>query len=181
MFQWEKEHLVGVSTVPNISESENLCLFSWTIPKFIWIVRYHQKRYNPAEWLYWGNDWRQSWTDTDLSRIWTAGSSPFLSLSEFKLDFVFLKPWTQTQNISNPCGISLSEILGQNLSRRVSRILFKMSFHYCLWVLWNMFLWMVLHHQAPVRHLPHAESQASSTGQGRSTLSTVESEIPLQK
>ena len=28
-------------------------------------IRYYQKRYNPEEWLYWGNDWRQSLMDTD--------------------------------------------------------------------------------------------------------------------
>ena len=36
---------------------------------------------------------------------------------------------------------------------------FKMSFHYCLWVLWNMFLWMVLHHKGFVRFWPSKDQR----------------------
>ena len=107
------------------------------LKKFIWTVCYHQKRYNPTEWLYWGNDWRQSLTDTDWSifhpsfflvRGRVIFGRPTEPWSESKVEFRFWEIKTQMQNISKPCGRSRTKIARARQSNSVSRCLFIIVF-----------------------------------------------------
>ena len=124
MFQWEKEHLVGVSTVPNMSPRISVSSVERLKKLFelFVIIKRDIIRRNGCIGETIGDRVRPTRTGT--------GSGPFL--------------WT-------PCG-HLADNLGRNFFRRVSRTLFKMPFHYRFWILWNMFLWMVLHHKGFVRY-----------------------------